>query len=252
MAKDPAGSRSDESTQFSLKELLRLEDDRVAQQARERAARELEAARQREVSLRRREDEAASRARAEAAEAERRQREARGEMARREAMQKAIVEQSRLEVETRARAEERELERRHEIEMARLRGDAGQASLGALLGAVLLGGVVMMGVCVAIHFVVFAPAARHRIAELAARADSSAARADEFERTLGEAQRTKLSLDRRIGELEAEVARLETVPTKGTVLARPPTRTMGKARIDRPASDPCGGPGDPLCPTIGR
>ena len=110
MPSGPTGRR-EESVQFSLKELLKLEDERLAEQTRERQARDAAAARERDESERRKRAELEEKVRTET-EARERQRHAElDDLARREAMQKAVVEQSRLEVEVRARAEERERER---------------------------------------------------------------------------------------------------------------------------------------------
>src|SRR5690242_7876368 len=97
MSSGPSGRR-EESVKFSLKELMKLEDERLAEQARERAARERAAVAEQQNAERRRRAEAEAAARASAEAKEREQHAKLDDLARREAMQKAIVEQSRLAV----------------------------------------------------------------------------------------------------------------------------------------------------------
>src|SRR5688572_10147569 len=93
------GVRNEGSVKFSLSELLKLEDERIASEESIRERERLEAERQAKIAI-----EEAARARI-AVEVEKR-RAAREEEARREAMKAAAVEQARLEVETHARAME--------------------------------------------------------------------------------------------------------------------------------------------------
>ncbi len=254
MPTGPTGRR-DESVQFSLKELLELEDQRLEEQAREREAREAAAAREREEAERRRRDEAAAQTRAEEDARERQRRAELEDLARREAMQKAIVEQSRLEVEVRARTEERERERHHEIEIERLRSASKKgSSLGALIGASAIGGGVMLIVALAIQFGVQKPASERLVRELQQSVTAADQRADELARQLDEQRRLVGERDRQLAEARTEIAALSIKKA-----APPPTTN----KLDRwlpasktaptPPKDPKTGPekdclaGDPMC-----
>lgn len=252
MASGPEGRR-EESVQFSLKELLELEDQRLAEQARERDAREVAAARERAEAERRRREEAEAHARAEEEARERQRRTELEELARREAMQKGIVEQARLEVEVRARAEERERERRHEIEIERLRSTAKKGgSLGALIGASAIGGSVMAIVALAIHLGVHAPAAERRVAELQRSMTAAEARADELARQLDGQRRAVSERDRQLADAQEQIRALtaqKSAPASGTGSKLGLGAPGPKAPVVRPSNKEekeCL-PGDPMC-----
>ena len=152
----------EESTQFSLNELLRIEDERVEgmkqaevdqQRAAETAAREASA---RAAADAKAKADAEARIRAEA------ERTALDDLARREAMQKAIVEQARLDVDAKTRSEERELERRHEVALAALRAEGTRSQLGTILGGTILGAGVALAVAATVHFAALRPAPEPR------------------------------------------------------------------------------------------
>ncbi len=241
--------RRDESVQFSLKELLKLEDQRVMEQARERDAREAAAARERDEAERRRQADAAAAARAEEEERERKQRSELEELARHEAMEKAIVEQARLEVEVRARTEERERERRHEIEIERLRSVSKKGpSLGApLVLAAGLGGGVMFLVALAIHLGVHEPSVAARVAELQRRADALEARADDVARQRDEQKRFVGERDAQLADLQTKLAALATKPAAppGPIKLGHTTTLRGKVP-EKEKEVPCL-QGDPMC-----
>lgn len=251
MASGPQGRR-EESAQFSLKELLELEEQRLAEQAREREAREAAAARERAEAERRRREDAEASARASEEARERQRRTELEELARREAMQKAIVEQARLEVEVRARAEERERERRHEIEIERLRSTTKRGtSMGALLGASALGGGVMAVVAIAIHLGIHAPAAGRREAELQRNVVAAEARTEELARQLDGLQSALRERERRLADAQDQIRALTDEKPS------PPSSTIGKLGQKVPTSrsfaDPSRKdekdclPGDPMC-----
>lgn len=259
MPSGPTGRRdkrdqTDESVQFSLKELLKLEDERLEEQARVKQAGEAALAREREETRRREQLEAEAQARAEAETRERRRQTELEELARREAIEKAIVEQSRLEVEVRARADERERERRHELEVERLRneGKKGQ-SLGSLIGAAAMGGVIMLVVGLAIHLGVIKPSADRRTAELELSAVTARERADELGRQLDEQRRVLGERDRQLADartqldaLAAKTPSATSAPSRGRAIASPP-RHGSPAAPPQGASQPDCLAGDPMC-----
>ena len=256
MPNGPTGRRDqpDDSVQFSLKELLELEDERLEEQARAKQAREATLAREREEARRREQLEAEAKARTEAETRERRRQTELEELARREAIQKAIVEQSRLEVEVRARADERERERRHEIEIERLRseGKKGQ-SLGSLIGAAAMGGGIMLVVGLAIQLGVIKPSADRRTAELELSVVTSRERAGELGRQLDEQRRVLSERDRQLADARAQLDALATkipsattTPSRGRAIAAPP-RQGSPASARQGASQPDCLAGDPMC-----
>jgi hypothetical protein len=237
--------------QFSLKELLELEDERVEEVARDRKAREDAALREREEADRRRRAEAETKQRAEAADNERRRLAQLDELARREAMQKALVEQARLEVEVRARAEERELERRHEIELQKLRAEGHEGQLASLVGASLLGAGVMLLVALGVHFGVTKPSTDRRAAELQLAAAASEGRAAELGNRVDEQRRAIEGLQKQLGDAQAELASLRSAAPKKTAPPPVPTHKAASAPTGAPPAPPVTClKGDPLCPAI--
>ena len=245
------------SEQFSLEALMKLEDERVAEQRRAQAAQELAALHEREEAERRRREEADAEERRAAEAQERARREELESVSRREAMQKALVEQTRLEVEVRARAEERELERRHELELHRLRNEAKKGELGSLAAAALLGGGVMFGVALAIHFGVTKPSSDRRVAELQTSIATEATRADELARENAEHRRRIESLDKTLLSLSEELAQVKgsrgssRTPTEPRSPAPPGSSGPRRPPASTPAPVTCQR-GDPMCPTIQR
>jgi len=218
--KTPA--RSEGSAQFSLEELRKLEDERVAGEARERAAREQAMVDARVEAARRERAEEAAKARAEEEAIAQRQRAELEAMARREAMQKATVEQARLEVEARTRADERERERRHELElMTRRTAEPKPTGIGALLGATGLGGGLMLAVTLVIHFGVTQPANERRFSELDLRAGTAEQKVIEADKKLDDQrrqikvlERSKVALEDQIRDLQA-AANAQKAPVTG-------------------------------------
>jgi hypothetical protein len=250
------GGQREESVQFSLQELLDLEDERLEEQRREQQARERTQREEREAAERRAREEAAAKEQATAAEEERRRKAELDELARREAIQKAVVEQSRLEVEVRARANEREAERRHELEMQRLRVTGSKGQLGSLVGAALLGGAVVLLVALGTHFGVTKPLADRRMAELEQRIAAEGSRADDLGRRVDERRATIEGLETKLAEARTEIARLSSAKTTsgtatngaantppGQIRGRPPTTTSPSSPSTQP---PCP-KFDPMC-----
>lgn len=240
----------DESVQFSLKELLKLEDQRLEEQARERDAREAAAAREREEAERRLRAEAEARAREDVERRELERRSELEELARREAMQKAIVEQARLEVDARTRAEERERERRHEIELAQLRRTSKSASLGALMGATALGGGLMALIGLVVHLGVQRPAFERRLAELEQGVIAAEGRADHLSRQLDEERRLGGERERELADVKNALRALATktppAPTTGKLDLTPGRRGPAPTAVEKTKDTDCL-PGDPMC-----
>lgn len=194
--------RREESVRFSLEELQRLEEERLAEQARRDEAAMLASRRaEDEAILRERERHEAE---VRAAEEERRASEQRAldALARREAESRALVEQATLEVEVRARADERERERVHELAIARAKADAErQRPKGIVVGSALLGVAVALLVVGGIHYGALKPAVDRRLALLEDDAASAKARARESEAEAGRMAQLVEERGRTIAEL---------------------------------------------------
>jgi hypothetical protein len=249
MPSGPTGRR-EESVRFSLKELLKLEDERLEEQERAKNAREAALAREREEAERRRRVEAEADARAEAEARERQRQVELEELARREAMQKAIVEQGRLEVEIRARADERERERHHELAIEKLRseGKSGQ-SIGGLIAASAMGGAIMLGVMLAVQLGVMKPAANRRIAELQQSVIAADSRADDLTRQLADQRRLVGERDRQLVEARTQIDALKTKkPSSVPAAPAPSPHKLGPPppAPKAPAQPDCD-PHDPMC-----
>lgn len=247
--------RRDESVQFSLKELMKLEDERIGEEKKARDEREAAEARAREETARKEREALAAREREEADARERQRREMVEEEARREAMSRAAVEQARIGVEARARAEESERERRHEIELVRVRAESQKKpAIGGFIGSGLAGAGVVLLAALLVHFGMVKPESARRVAELEQGVAVAETRADQLSRQSAK-QADELAAMKR--ELDAAKALLaspppvaKTPPTtpaggKGPIAAPPP-----KPRL--PDEKPCADEHDPLCGTIRR
>jgi hypothetical protein len=255
------GRRDEPSVQFSLKELLKLEDERLEEQRRDAQAREAQAqANARTEALRK---AAEAQAREEAIEKEMAAQKAAelDALARREAMQKAVVEQARLEVEARTRTQERELERRHEIELAKVRSTNQKSQLGSIAGSALLGGAVMLLVVAGIHFGATKPAADRRMAEMQTTLGSLETRVTEADRRAQDERKRGDDLQGQLNAANKKIAELSastkgassTTTTSSSTTVRNPTVGGTTHHVTPPPPPP---PpvsclkGDPLCPTI--
>lgn len=211
--------RSEGSVTFSLGELLKLEDERVAGEARERSECEQALVDARVEAARRERADEEARARAEEEALAQRRRTELEEMARREAMQKATVEQARLEVEARTRADERERERRHELDlMTRRTAEPKPTGIGALLGATGLGGGLMLAVTLVIHFGVTQPANERRFSELDLRAGSAEQKVIEADKMIDDQRKHLAVLEKNKTALEAQIQDLQAAANA----AKPP------------------------------
>lgn len=254
------GDRRDESVSFSLKELMKLEDERIdgEKRARDAEAAATQRARDEEAKKKRDEEARVAKERDEAAERERRR--AADEEARREATARAAMEEARLAVEARARAEEADRERQHELALARLKSEGTQkGGAGVVIGSGLVGLALALAASVVLHFAVVKPkhdasitalegrvaAAEKRANDVAFDGERDRARALKAEGELGAAQRT-------IEELKSA----PKVPTKTgpTTNVRGPTGAPPPSTTKAPLSEPCasGDDHDPLCGRILR
>lgn len=239
-----AGEEREQSVQFSLHELRKLEDERLDREKREREAAEAAAKAATEQAARR-EREAMQRIEAEARERERRSRVE--DEARREAMSRAAVEQARISIEARARAEEAERERQHELAIAKLRREVARPhGLGMLLGSGAIGGALAIAACFTFYFASVRPGNAQLVDGLEGAAARAEARAHEL-------SREGLVMSRRIADLEAQLRAAETrqqPPAKGVEATNGPQIGKGPAPTGPRASskpDPCDGNADPLC-----
>jgi colicin import membrane protein len=246
--------RRDESVSFSLKELMKLEDERIDQEKQASAARERAAKAARDEAERRERAALAAQAAAEAAEREDARRREREEEARLEAIQRAAVEQTRITVEARTRAEEAERERSHERELSRMRLEAQRRpGLGALVGSGLAGVALALAAFLVFFFGAAKPAADRRIAELDGTAAAAQARATSLERRVDE-QSSQLAL---LGK-QLEATRAQLAAAEAAKPPAPAPTTRGGAGptappVRKPVKEaPCIDPRDPMCFDIPR
>ncbi len=239
--------RRDESVSFSLKELMKLEDERIDQEKQSREARERSAKLAREEAEQREKAALAAREKAEADERERVRLREREEEARLEAMQRATIEQTRITVEARTRAEESERERSHERELQRMRIEAHKKpELGALIGSGLAGIAVALAAFMVFFFAAAKPASDRRIAELDNNVVSAEAHANALDRQVGD-QNTKLAALTK--ELEDARKALAAAPAPsplpvpaGTIRRPPPPPPRNPVK-----DETCVDPRDPMC-----
>jgi hypothetical protein len=220
--------RRDESVNFSLKELMKLEDERITQERQVREARELAVKAEHEEAERRQREELAAKDRTAAEERERARFREMEEEARREAIQRAAVEQARITVEARTRAEESDRERRHEIELQRMRAETvKKPGPGGYVASALGGAAAALALCLVMHFAVSKPASDKRIAEL----DRAAAGAEGREAELGrrvEEQKARIGqLEKSLSDMQDELSKRR--PVAGPTL-KPPVGPAGSKR----------------------
>jgi hypothetical protein len=247
-----AGQR-ESSFLFSLNELARMEEERVAREAADERAR-------RDAALRARE-EAEARARAER-EAEERAREearelaalrAREEAARFEAGKVAAAEEARARVAEGARAAELERRRAHAVELARVSGAEDLGKLRRRVAALAIGFGVTVAGMTTVYVAALAPRAEARaerlledesklegtVRELSAKVSAGEAREDALRRDLEGERATRDALQRELDRLKAE--RVPKGHAGGPVAAPAPTTHVA------PPSTSCKNPLDPMC-----
>lgn len=135
---------TDTSVVFSLSELANIEEERVREEAAQRAALERDVARARHAAIAA--DRAAEESRL-AADAERRQRlerEAAEQNARDLARERAAVEVARIEANAKSQLAADNAARAHDLRVLQMKADSGRSrlryALGAVIGLVVLGG----------------------------------------------------------------------------------------------------------------
>jgi colicin import membrane protein len=154
------------SVSFSLKELMRLEEERVAAVREEARLREEEAARHARAAR----EEAEERARAAEARREEEARRAREEEARLEGMRGAALERDRLAAADAALVAEMQRLRRHELDLERLK-EGGGARAAWSVGGVSL---ALLAACIASYAFALKPRADARLEQASAAAVASA------------------------------------------------------------------------------
>lgn len=249
--------RRDESVSFSLRELMKLEDERVDGERQQREARERAAKLAREEAERRERAELEARERTAAEERERARRIEVEEEARREAMSRAAVEQARIAVEARTRADESERERRHEIELQRMRTEGQRKpALGGYLASGLGGAAVAVAGCMVLMFAVAKPASDRRVADLDRAVATAEGRASTLERRIDEQNLKLAEVQKALDAARDQLAHTPppppnvgpTTPQKGPFAAPGGTSTS----IKPPVEKPCVNKFDPLCGHIPR
>lgn len=250
-----AAKTSEGSVSFSLKELMRLEDERVAFEKSEAKRRADEREREAAEAARRADEAVKARAREEDEARHREEERMRAEAARLEGMQRAIVERERVSASARAREDEMGRLRAHEIELARIQREArgsGKAAwiVAALASAALLSSVVA-------YATVLAPRAEVRVseahaetrtqAEAVARANDRLAdldrRVDGLSSQLKESEDRARDLERQLEEAKKSAGG-KPFATPSSAAHRPATvQTRPTGLID----GPCKNPRDPLC-----
>ncbi len=245
--------RRDESVNFSLKELMKLEDERISQERDAREARELAAQAAREEGARRERVELEARESAAAEERERARFREMEEEARRDAIQRATVEQARITVEARTRAEESDRERRHELELQRMRSEVvHKPGPGAAIASALGGAAGSLAICLVLHFSVSKPAADLRIAELDRAVAAADGQANGLSRRVEEQSARIKKLEESLRDKEDELAKARSaiLLAKPAPVGIPSTvrggggPVKGKGLNDGP---PCANKFDPLC-----
>ncbi len=241
----------DESVTFSLRELEKLEDERLDREKRQREAELANMQRAKEDAERRAEEERQARLRAEAEEKQRARLREIEEEARREAMSRAAVEQTRIEVEARTRADEADRERRHELELARIRAESKtHGGAGVVVGSGLVGFAIALGVCAGVYFGAVAPANARTRATLEGQVADAEAKLRDLKNDGIDQQRKLLDLQGKLDAATARIDELSKVPVVKTQTRGPTGPVAGPAptaKKDPPPPDPCKDSKDPLC-----
>lgn len=248
-----SSQRREESVRVSLRELMKLEEERLARERADRAAVAAEAERRRAQA----EEEARARTEEVRLREEREERARRDDEARREALVKFSVEQARIEVEARTRAEEIERRRRHERELAAeaqrgapasapwtraLAGFAGGLLLSALVACAILGGGVLPAHEAELRAVRDAVATLEaRVSDLGIARDQAVRDAVEWR---GRAEAAQRALDARSAAPEPKSATPRSVEP-----SRPNHRHRSGAGPASPGATCLSG--DPMCFTVG-
>jgi colicin import membrane protein len=242
------------SVQFSLQELVRLEEERIREQERDRA-REAEAERlaiARAQEERRAAQEAKMRAERERKRAE--EARAREEAARLEAIEQAALEHARWSAQMKAQSEEAERLRAHERELERIRqsGARGAGWRGGLLGA-LVAAAATSAVALGVYYTSIAPQADKReeiLKEQVAEREGAVAK---LTASLAEQKERIDGLQRQLDDARGDNQKLilELKRLKPDTTLRPTSRPApGRDAPPRPDKTCPFGDRDPLCNKI--
>lgn len=240
------------SALFSLSELMRLEQDRIAEEEEQKRARAVAAESARREAERLVREQALARIEL---EEDRRRQEAERERehaARIEAVRLGEIERVRVETEQRARLEALSAQQRHEQTLMALETDAGKKKLSRALRWTLgLSAALIVGV-VALYFGRFRPETRSQVQSLESLIQGQRLETEANQRAL-DAQNLKIKdLEERVRkEREESVAPAKPDPDtkkKAPVVPALPSRRDGKTSGDCTCVDPH----DPLCGCLKR
>ena len=257
-ASTATAATSEGSVSFSLKELTRLEDERVAFERAEVRRRQDERERARFEEARRAAEAEEQRAREEEERHRDEDRRAREEAARLDGMKRGLIERERAQAELAARESEMARVRAHELELARLRDAGGGLKVVSAWAIAALSTLALVGTSIA-YVAVLRPDAERHVAEAKGEArqrgelvDRTAAQVSELGKRVDglrselqasqeHAKNLQAQLDdaqRKLGDRRGSGAATSPIPHRP---AATPTRPTGL--ID----GPCKYPGDPLC-----
>jgi colicin import membrane protein len=247
-----AGQR-ESSFMFSLNELARMEEERVAREAAEERARKEAAARaRREAEERSRADEEAKRRAAEEAQ-ELLALRAREEAARLEATKIATVEAARAAVAEGARAAELDRQRKNELNLAQVKGDRQWRRLRGWLVGVSVSFVVAVAAMLAIYAGVLAPRSEARVAGLVGEGARQEDLLRDLTSKLSASEGRVQALEREVADARAENAELErkleshTADPQRHGHVAPPSGAATTTVKRPPPSKGCANPFDPMC-----
>lgn len=237
---------------FSLQELMRMEQDRIGEQERERERRQ----REREASEREAQRLAAlaqeDKLRKEEQQRRADEARAREEAARIEAMQRAILEGERARAIEQARKAQAEHELIHALELQRAKLALVVRRLRAGLVGVSIGAALLVGATSIASFGLLLPDADRRISVLQERAarfeqdneglkrklEAASAKTDRLVEQLQMSETARGTLTARLDEAERELGRIGKKPASGTTASGPKPQPAGPA---------CSNPLDPMC-----
>jgi colicin import membrane protein len=246
-------AQQETSALFSLGELMRLEQTRIAEEEAQRKARLLaEEVARREAERLAREEERQRLLREEEQRREDAERE-RERVARLEAIRQAELERARVEAEQRARLETLTAQQQHEQRLKALETDAGKKRLSRALRLTLGLSLVLMVGGAAFYFGRVRPQSRNQVQTFQSILEDQIARREEIQRAMDAQNRRIRELEDLVRqEREQNVVPLKTdPPPKGKVPIVPSVR-VGKPVPPTPTGCTCVDPHDPLCGCLKR
>jgi colicin import membrane protein len=247
-------AQQETSALFSLSELMRLEQTRIAEEEEQRKAKLLaEEVARREAERLAREEERQRLLR----EEDRRREEAEQErerVARLDAMRQAEVERARVEAEQRARLEALTAQQQHEQKIKALETDAGKRRLSRALRMTVVLSVALIAAGTAFYFGRVRPESRNRVQTFESLIEEQRAKGDATQRAL-DAQNEKIKeLEERVRqEREQNATPPKTEPTpKGKLPVGPLPRAGKPVPPALGGGCTCVDPHDPLCGCLKR